>query len=74
MSRSTASDEYLRQYPQFERWINRCVSCGAVGHKPDMPEHIGGEHSIGARYLRRHFRPLALDEVGRCEQCLAATE
>jgi len=64
---------YLNTYPRLRKWINQCVSCGARGHRPEMPEHIGGEYSIAARKLRRYFSPIALDDAGRCSACSDAT-
>ena len=43
--------------------------CHTKGYKPEMPEHIDGEHSIAANNLRRYFKPIAVDELGICEQC-----
>lgn len=63
---------YLRQYPELERWINRCVSCHAIGYKPDMPERFDTK-GVAAHHLQRYFRPLAVDELGRCDVCAEAT-
>jgi hypothetical protein len=30
-------DAYLATYPRFQRWVHRCVACGAQGYKPEMP-------------------------------------
>jgi hypothetical protein len=60
---------YLSEYPRLKKWINQCVSCGRKGYRPDMPEHIGGPLSGGARNLRTYFSPRALDDAGRCLMC-----
>jgi hypothetical protein len=68
MARSKDGLLYLKMYPELRRkWINQCVCCQHVGHKPELPEEIypGG----AAQNLRRYFRPLALDARGLCEQC-----
>ncbi|HTE56554.1 MAG TPA: hypothetical protein VK698_37130 [Kofleriaceae bacterium] len=65
------ADSYLQQYPELERWINRCVSCHAAGHRPDLPEKFDAA-TLAPRNLRRYFGPLALDEHGRCDACAHA--
>jgi hypothetical protein len=72
--RLTEGEEYLRQYPDLGRWINRCMLCGATGHEPDMPEDIYPHFSVAGRNLRRLFEPLAVDALGRCETCSAALD
>lgn len=62
-------DKYLQMYPKLTKWINKCVVCHAKGYKPDMPEHISGEFSVATRHLKRYYTPLAVDEMGFCEQC-----
>ncbi len=66
--------DYLARYPDLLRWMNRCVGCGREGHKPEMPESITNAHgeTAAAVYLRRYFEPLAVDEIGLCEQCASA--
>lgn len=69
-------EEYVRTYRKGEKWINQCVCCQARGYDPDMPDIIMQSHFYGdradgfaARYLKKHFKPLALDERGLCEVC-----
>jgi len=68
-------ESYLASFPKLNRWINRCVACGRVGHKPELPEHVGQPHfNLGASTLRRLFEPLEVDENGVCDQCQLANE
>ena len=60
---------YLEMYPGLLKWINECIVCHAKGHKPEMPEKVRGELSIASNNLRRYFEPLAVNELGICEQC-----
>jgi hypothetical protein len=61
---------YLQMYPKLWKWMNRCLSCGHLGHKPELPQILG--ITVAARNLRRYFPELALDENGLCAQCAAA--
>jgi hypothetical protein len=72
--RLSEAEEYLRQYPELERWLNRCALCGATGHKPDMPENIYPHFSVAGTNLRRLFKPLDVDALGRCEDCSIALD
>jgi hypothetical protein len=70
MSRRKQSDDglaYLQQYPRLRKWINQCVTCQAIGLKPEMPVQIGP--GVAAENLRRVFRDLRLNATGQCEQC-----
>ncbi len=60
-------EEYLRMYPRLLKWINVCTACGAKGYKPEMPPN--NDPKFSGQNLRRYFKPLALNELGRCEQC-----
>jgi len=60
---------YLSLYPSLNKWINECMICHSKGYKPDMPEHISGEYSVAGKHIRKYFRPLAIDDLGVCEQC-----
>jgi hypothetical protein len=65
-------EEYLRQYPRLRKWVNQCVVCQAVGYRPDLPADLftsDGNRTAAADNLRRYFRPLPVDELGRCEMC-----
>ena len=63
-------DSYLQMYTRLSKWMNECIVCQTKGYKPEMLEHIVGEHSIAANNLKRYFKPLAVDDVGICEQCV----
>ena len=52
-------------YPDIEkRWVNRCVACGSIGYRPEMPDT-----ARGARQLKRELRPLPLNALGFCDVC-----
>lgn len=61
--RLVKGERYVRAY-KLEQWINRCVGCGAVGHKPWIPDE---EHRH--RTIRKLFPPLEVDGLSMCEQC-----
>lgn len=67
MSRLANGEYFLTQNPKLEKWINRCLSCNAVGYKPEMPERLRDIETRG--WLRRYFRPLPVDKCGLCESC-----
>lgn len=60
---------YIQKHPEFEKWINECMRCHRKGYNPSMPEHIGGEYSWGAFFIKKYFTPLELDENGFCCYC-----
>jgi hypothetical protein len=61
---------YLQDYPSLRKWINQCVACQRLGHKPEMPEQIGPGGA--AQNLRRYFPEMGVDAAGLCEQCAAS--
>jgi hypothetical protein len=61
--------DYLRQYPKLWKWMNQCLVCGHIGHKPELPTRIG--EGVAAHHLRQYFPELSLDERGLCDQCRA---
>lgn len=69
MSRQREIDWYIKSYPGIEKWLNDCPLCHRRGYKPDMPEHIGGEHSVMGYYVKKYFQPLETDETGLCMVC-----
>jgi hypothetical protein len=45
-------DNSVRRLAQVaDPWLNRYVTCGHVGHKPEMPQRLGD--SFLPHYLRR---------------------
>jgi hypothetical protein len=66
-ARFSDGEGYLRMYPRLLKWINVCTGCGAKGYKPEMPPH--NDQNFGVQNLRRYFKPLALNQLDRCEQC-----
>jgi hypothetical protein len=73
-TRRSDADLYLKQYPDLNRWLNQCPSCGARGYKPELPDNIYPHFNVAADNLRKFFRPLAINELGLCEQCARAIE
>ena len=66
-TRKTAVDDYLSLYPEIEeRWVNRCIACGRVGYRPEMPDDAPGAH-----YLKREIEPLTTDQRGLCDVCVS---
>ena len=68
---ASKNQQYLAQYPRFEKWINHCVTCGAVGYKPELAEKFETAGQ-GKHQLMSMFSMLALDEDHRCEVCSSA--
>ena len=61
-------DDFLKQYPELQRWINTCVGCSRIGYRPEMRDeffHAG----IGAAQIRRFFEELFVTEQGLCSDC-----
>ena len=58
-------EDYLKQHPRLQRWVNTCVLCGCRGHRPEMRDedfHAG----IAAINIRTFFPAIAIDENGHC--------
>ncbi len=64
--------------PATKKHINTCVLCGTQGYNPSIDDEgfIGEEgkaknfeHRAMRDELRKVMKPLALDELGRCETC-----
>lgn len=66
---------YIKSYPKLKKWINECIVCGSVGYKPELPEKLtsnlgnGEFQTFGADNIRSYFQPLAVNELGICEEC-----
>ncbi|MBE6633703.1 MAG: hypothetical protein E7620_05090 [Ruminococcaceae bacterium] len=62
-----------------KRFINTCAVCGAQGYSPTIDEDgfiydpsmkvINFEHRAIRMELQSVLKPLALDELGRCNTC-----
>lgn len=66
--------DYLKRYPHLWKWMNNCISCGEIGYKPDLPEHIHPEDAVphlqwNDEYIRKYFKPLYVNESGYCKMC-----
>ena len=62
-------EAYINAIPKFKKWINECVCCHAKGYKPEMPEKISREGSVGAYFIRKYFKPLEINKDGLCKVC-----
>ena len=68
-TRRTGVEDYLTLYPDIaDRWVNRCLACGRVGFKPEMPDGARGAH-----FLKTEIEPLSLNDRGMCRVCAAAS-
>jgi hypothetical protein len=54
---------YLEMYQRLRKWINKCLACQRQGCKSEMRKHVA---SIK---LLRYFPPMAVIDVGLCDQC-----
>lgn len=72
-----------RWNPKAKRFVNVCALCGAEGYDPSIDEEgfthpsvnvTDYEHSAIQAELSRIMKPLALDELGRCEDCRRVME
>jgi hypothetical protein len=69
--------KYIQQYPRLRKWINTCICCGAVGYNPNMPETLtrrdkmrqGEYETLSAYNIRKYFNPMAVNDMGLCEDC-----
>lgn len=60
-------DEYVRQYPKFNKWVLRCSGCGRQGLSPSTPRtfmHLN---------LFRYLKPMEISDRGLCDECERAT-
>jgi hypothetical protein len=72
-------DHWFELNPYAKRFINTCAVCGAQGYAPqiDDADFAGNESTVFHRFsrdvlqarLRRYYRPLSLNEAGRCAAC-----
>ncbi len=70
--------------PSAKRFINTCALCGAKGYSPTIDEDgfvcdssgkpLHFEHRAIRAELQRAFKPLPLDELGRCADCANAMD
>jgi hypothetical protein len=67
--RGTEGEDYISKFPKFRKWIRECLCCHTQGYDPAMPDQIGSEPSLGTYFIKKYYRPLALDENGFCESC-----
>ncbi|MBR6338182.1 MAG: hypothetical protein IKR76_10705 [Ruminococcus sp.] len=73
--------EYLNRYPGHKKWINTCICCGKSGYDPKMPEVVTvrsyghDEHPTHiAKYIRFLYTLMAVDGLGRCDECRKASD
>ena len=70
---------YLENWnPAAKKYINTCKVCGAQGYDPSIedegfvhpsPNCTDTRHRAMLEELTRAYRPLPLDDMGRCECC-----
>lgn len=67
MSKGKDKDLYLKENPEANKWLNQCIICQSLGHKPEMPERITPGYL--AENIRSYFPKLAVNDISVCEQC-----
>jgi hypothetical protein len=67
MSKQKDLNQYLKQYPEANRWLNQCIICQSIGYKPEMPEKIHPGYL--ADNLRKMLSPLEVNELRVCSSC-----
>lgn len=74
--RHSPFQSYLDRYPNHKKWINTCVCCQKSGYDPRMPQVVTiryyghSDHPTHiAKYIRYLYPPMAVDELGRCDEC-----
>ena len=71
---------YIEKWnPSAKRFINTCVLCGAQGYHPGVDDDgfvydnakkvVNSEHRAIRTKLHEVLEPLALDDLGRCQDC-----
>jgi hypothetical protein len=58
-------------FPPAKKYVNICSICGAQGYSPVIDDD-GFSADIGMRAimeLKKMYKPLAVDSLGRCEHC-----
>lgn len=70
---------YIEKWnPSAKNFINTCSICGSQGYKPSIedegfvnPSNTTKDFSHRAMYneLKKVYKPLSLDNLGRCEDC-----
>lgn len=81
-TKKMARQAYFVQYPNaLKKWVNTCICCGKSGYKPDMPDMITvrgygkpDHETLIAKNIRYYYTPMAVDELGRCDECRNAAE
>lgn len=70
MKKVNRGEEYITAFPKLNKWINECLCCHGKGYKPSMPDKITTvDGSLEVYYIKKHFKPLELNENGLCEVC-----
>ena len=60
--------QYINKFRYAKKWINECLICHTIGYDPNMPDHIGGEESYSAHFIKKYFKPLKVNN-GICLDC-----
>ena len=67
MGKLSEKEQYRKQYPQCEKWLQQCLICQTVGYKPEMPNQIG--YGMLSQNIQKLYNKLVLNEIGLCETC-----
>lgn len=71
---------YIEKWnPSAKKYINVCKVCGSQGYSPailaddffDKRWNVHSANKMTYRELTKTLKPLALDDLGRCEVCAA---
>ena len=55
--------------PRTRKWVIQCLTCRRVGYRSDAPPDAFNRY-----WFERKLEPMRLDDMGRCEQCVAGGE
>ena len=67
MSNKDNKENYIKQYPEINKWLNQCIICQTQGYKPNLPDKI--YPGFLADNIRRFYNVLEVDEIGICTDC-----
>ena len=59
--------QYLEENARIEKFLSECCICHSKGYNPEKIEERNEEYF--RKHIKKHYRPLELDESGRCKVC-----
>lgn len=65
--RLSDKEEYKKQYPSTQKWLNVCIVCQTEGYKPELPQKI--QPGILAENIRKYWYALEVNDIGICCDC-----